>query len=61
MTPPELRRLKSRIDDRQAKVVVVGQGYVGLPLAMRAAEMGFPVVGYDVTPARIDELRAGRS
>jgi UDP-N-acetyl-D-glucosamine dehydrogenase len=37
---------------------VVGQGYVGLPLAIRAAEMAFPVVGYDVTPARIEELRA---
>jgi UDP-N-acetyl-D-glucosamine dehydrogenase len=61
MTTPELRRLRSRIEDRQAKVAVVGQGYVGLPLAMRAVEVGYAVVGYDVTPARIDELRAGRS
>jgi UDP-N-acetyl-D-glucosamine dehydrogenase len=58
---PELRRLRTRIEERQAKVVVVGQGYVGLPVAMRASEVGFPVVGYDVTPARIDELAAGRS
>lgn len=61
MTTPELRRLASRIHDREAKVVVVGQGYVGLPLAIRAADVGYPVVGYDITPARIDELRAGRS
>src|SRR4051812_17551439 len=65
MTPEprsaEVRRLRARIEDRTAKVVVVGQGYVGLPVAMRASEVGFPVVGYDVTPARIDELRAGRS
>ena len=61
MTTPELRRLRSRIEDRQAKVVVVGQGYVGLPLAMRAVEVAYPVVGYDVTPTRIEELRAGRS
>ena len=61
MTSPELSRLRSRIEERQAKVVVVGQGYVGLPLAMRAVEVAFPVVGYDITPARIDELRAGRS
>ena len=53
--------LIAKIDDRTAKVVVVGQGYVGLPLAMRAAEVGFPVVGYDITPARIEALRAGRS
>jgi UDP-N-acetyl-D-glucosamine dehydrogenase len=61
VTSETLRGLTSRIQNRQAKVVVVGQGYVGLPLAMRAAEVGFPVVGYDVSPARVDELRAGRS
>ncbi len=58
---PELSRLRSRIDDRTAKIVVVGQGYVGLPLAMRAAEVGYPVVGYDISPPRIDGLQAGRS
>jgi UDP-N-acetyl-D-glucosamine dehydrogenase len=61
VTTSELHELTSRIHDRQAKVVVVGQGYVGLPLAMRAAEVSYPVVGYDITPARIEELRAGRS
>jgi UDP-N-acetyl-D-glucosamine dehydrogenase len=61
VTVPDLERLRARIRDRQAKVVVVGQGYVGLPLAMRAAEVGYPVVGYDITPARIDGLRAGHS
>ena len=61
MSAPDLDRLRARIRDRQAKVVVVGQGYVGLPLAVRAAEVGYPVVGYDITPARIDGLRAGRS
>ena len=61
MTAPGLDRLTSRIAARQAKVVVVGQGYVGLPLALRCAEVGFGVVGYDITPARIDELRASRS
>jgi UDP-N-acetyl-D-glucosamine dehydrogenase len=30
------------------KVVVVGQGYVGLPVAMRAVELGFDIVGVDV-------------
>ena len=53
--------LLRRIDERTAKVVVVGQGYVGLPLAMRAAEVGFPVVGYDTSAERIDALRAGTS
>ncbi len=61
MTAPALEGLRARIRDRHAKVVVVGQGYVGLPLAMRAVEVGYPVVGYDITPARIDGLRAGHS
>jgi UDP-N-acetyl-D-glucosamine dehydrogenase len=44
-----------------AKVVVVGQGYVGLPLAMRAVEVGFDVVGYDVDEARMKRLAGGES
>src|SRR5205807_8723841 len=44
-----------------SKVVVLGQGYVGLPLAMRAVEVGHDVVGYDVEPARIKRLAAGES
>ncbi|WP_426573431.1 nucleotide sugar dehydrogenase [Aquihabitans sp. McL0605] len=43
------------------RVVVVGQGYVGLPLAVRAAEQGYDVVGYDLDKARIDMLATGVS
>lgn len=43
------------------RVVVVGQGYVGLPLAMRAVEVGYEVVGYDSDDARIKRLLAGES
>ncbi|HEY7105165.1 MAG TPA: NAD(P)-binding domain-containing protein, partial [Acidimicrobiia bacterium] len=50
-----------RIDNRSARVVIVGQGYVGLPLAVRAAEAGFPVLGYEVDPNRLRALRAGTS
>ncbi|MFE0687998.1 nucleotide sugar dehydrogenase [Streptomyces xiamenensis] len=42
-------------------VVVVGQGYVGLPLAVRAAEVGHQVVGYDIDPHRVDKLTRGES
>ncbi|HEV2068519.1 MAG TPA: nucleotide sugar dehydrogenase [Acidimicrobiales bacterium] len=42
-------------------VVIVGQGYVGLPLAVRAAEAGFSVVGYDTDVERIKRLAAGES
>lgn len=43
------------------KLVVMGQGYVGLPLAMRAVEVGFDVVGYDVDEVRVGELAGGTS
>ena len=38
------------------RLVVVGQGYVGLPLAIRATEVGHVVVGYDLDPRRIERL-----
>ena len=43
------------------RVVVAGQGYVGLPLAVRAAEVGHQVVGYDVDANRVKRLAAGES
>ncbi|HKE72412.1 MAG TPA: nucleotide sugar dehydrogenase [Acidimicrobiales bacterium] len=54
-------RVLARIDDRTARVAVVGQGYVGLPVAVRAAAVGFPVVGLDVDADRVAALAAGRS
>jgi UDP-N-acetyl-D-glucosamine dehydrogenase len=43
------------------RVVVVGQGYVGLPLAVRAAQVGHSVVGFDVDDERIKRLAAAES
>ncbi|HUY86945.1 MAG TPA: NAD(P)-binding domain-containing protein, partial [Acidimicrobiales bacterium] len=43
------------------KLVVVGQGYVGLPLAVRAASVGFDVIGFDVNEARAKTLADGTS
>jgi UDP-N-acetyl-D-glucosamine dehydrogenase len=42
-------------------LVVAGLGYVGLPLAMRAAEVGHRVIGYDVDQSRVKRLAAGES
>jgi UDP-N-acetyl-D-glucosamine dehydrogenase len=42
-------------------VVVAGLGYVGLPLAMRAAEAGHQVAGYDTDQSRVKRLAAGES
>ncbi|HEX6596653.1 MAG TPA: nucleotide sugar dehydrogenase, partial [Acidimicrobiales bacterium] len=46
---------------REVRVLVVGQGYVGLPLAMRAVEVGHTVVGFDADPRRVARLVAGES
>ncbi|OLF08599.1 nucleotide sugar dehydrogenase [Actinophytocola xanthii] len=43
------------------RLVVVGQGYVGLPIAMRAVDVGFSVLGLDLDEWRVSALRAGRS
>jgi UDP-N-acetyl-D-glucosamine dehydrogenase len=54
-------RLRSRIELRTAQVVVVGLGYVGLPLAETFAWAGYSVVGYDVDPEKVWKLRQGES
>ncbi len=43
------------------RIVVVGLGYVGLPLALALVESGSSVVGLDASPARVAELLAGHS
>lgn len=43
------------------RLVVIGQGYVGLPVAVRAARAGFDVVGFEVDQRKADMLNAGRS
>ena len=54
-----LATLRRRLLAREARVAVVGQGYVGLSLACAAAEAGFPVTGVDVDKPRVAELAAG--
>lgn len=53
--------LLQKLEDRTAHVVVVGQGYVGLVVSMRASEAGFPVTGIEVNSARAARLQAGDS
>jgi UDP-N-acetyl-D-glucosamine dehydrogenase len=54
-------QLKSRIDDAEAVVGILGMGYVGQPLALRCAEVGFRVIGFDVDQTKVDALNAGVS
>ncbi len=45
----------------QRTLAVVGQGYVGLPVAMRAVEQGYRVVGFDLSASRVQALANGES
>ena len=53
--------LLERIQRREAKVGVVGMGYVGLPLGIAFARAGFPVLGLDVDGGRCERLMRGES
>ncbi|WP_267739786.1 nucleotide sugar dehydrogenase [Myroides injenensis] len=44
---------------KEYKIAVIGQGYVGLPLALAFSKY-FPVIGYDIKQSRIDELLSGK-
>jgi UDP-N-acetyl-D-glucosamine dehydrogenase len=56
-----LEELKGRIDSREARIGVIGLGYVGLPLAVEFAKAGFEVVGFDVDGEKIRALEKGDS
>lgn len=53
--------LLDRLNNRTARIGVVGMGYVGLPLAVEFAEAGFSVIGVDVSAAKVDALNRGES
>jgi len=54
-------RLLQKLKGKSAHIGVVGLGYVGLPLALRFTEAGFPVTGFDIDPGKVGALNAGRS
>ena len=55
------RELKEKIRERSAKVGVVGLGYVGLPLAIEMAHVGFQVTGIDLVKEKVDAVNSGVS
>src|SRR5437016_7330354 len=58
---PAIDQLKTRIQQRQARVGIIGLGYVGLPLALLYSEQKFPVTGFDIDQRKIDTLAKGGS
>jgi UDP-N-acetyl-D-glucosamine dehydrogenase len=51
----------SKISDKSAHVVVIGIGYVGLPLVVEFARAGYRVTGYDKDPGKVQLLNSGES
>ncbi|HUQ26120.1 MAG TPA: nucleotide sugar dehydrogenase [Burkholderiales bacterium] len=60
-TPALKSELLQRLRDRTAVVGIFGLGYVGLPLALRFAEVGYRVLGFDIDGTKVEALNAGRS
>ena len=54
-------KLLGDLQSRQAKIGIIGLGYVGLPLVLRFGEEKFKVLGFDVDPAKVTKLNAGES
>ena len=52
------KTLKEKIEKHEARIGVIGLGYVGLPLAVEKGKVGFPVIGFDINPARVDRVNA---
>ena len=54
-------RLRRAIESKEARIGVIGLGYVGLPLALAFTGRGFRVLGFDVDARKVDQLNRGVS
>ena len=53
--------LIEKLNNRSAIMGIIGMGYVGQPLALRFAQLGYKVLGFDVDAKKVDQLNAGHS
>ena len=56
-----INNLKSKIQHRDARIAIIGLGYVGLPLAIRFSEEGFQTIGFDIDDSKVKMLNEGKS
>jgi UDP-N-acetyl-D-glucosamine dehydrogenase len=56
-----LSRLLDRLHSKNAKIGIIGLGYVGLPLVIRYSEVGYSVLGFDIDQNKVDQLNSGIS
>ena len=57
----QLNDLIRKLKEKSAVVGIVGLGYVGLPLMLRYAEVGYKVIGFDIDQRKVDSLRNGQT
>ncbi len=56
-----LKELKDKLQNKQAKIGIIGLGYVGLPILVAFAKQGFSVLGFDVDLQKISQIKSGHS
>lgn len=56
-----MQTLEQRLRNRQAKIAVIGLGYVGLPLAVEKAKAGFTVIGIEKKRKKVDMVNEGKN
>ncbi len=55
------QQLINKLTDKTATIGIVGLGYVGIPLALRYAEAGYKVLGFDIDQEKIEKISAGKT
>lgn len=53
--------LQTRLEERDARIGIIGLGYVGLPLSLELTNAGYSVVGFDIDADRVADLKDGLS
>lgn len=56
-----MTKIKEKLLNKTATLGVVGLGYVGLPLAVEKAKVGYHVIGFDVQREKVDMVNAGQN
>ncbi len=54
-------QLLARLESREALIGIFGLGYVGLPLVLRFAQVGYRVIGFDIDSTKVDKLNSGET
>jgi UDP-N-acetyl-D-glucosamine dehydrogenase len=53
-------QLEDKIKSKDAKIGIIGMGYVGIPLGLEFSDKGFTVLGFDKDTKRVDDINAGK-